>query len=141
MRSARAAAVALVAVLAVAGCGDSPEDQARDNGKDVGTAVRHLADASSISEAQKAAGEIRESVSGLDTDTRDHVQDQIDTQRDTLVASVDKAKSSGSFEGAKTALHQGAQDVRAQADSFRSGTNSIANEFWRGFEEGYDDAG
>jgi hypothetical protein len=27
---------------------------------------------------------------------------------------------------------------RAQADSFRTGNNSVANEFWRGFEYGFD---
>ena len=45
---------------------------------------------------------------------------------------------SGSIEDAKTALQGAAQDLRAQAEAFRSSNSSIANEFWRGFEDGYD---
>jgi hypothetical protein len=51
---------------------------------------------------------------------------------------VEEAGQAGDFEAARAALRDGAQELRAQADSFRSGNNSIANEFWRGFEEGYD---
>ena len=130
---------AVAAALAVlAGCGDSPEDQARDNGKDVGKAVRAVADSTSVEEAQQAVGDLRTAVEDLDSDTREHVQSQVDTQRDELTQGVDAAKSAGSFDQAKTELAGTAQNLRSQADSFQDSNNSIANEFWRGFEEGYD---
>jgi hypothetical protein len=127
-----------IASVALAGCGDSPEDEARDNGKDVGKAVRALVDSRSIEDAQNAIGQLRSAVDGVASDTREHVQKQIDTQRDVLSGAVDQAKSAGSFEQAKTELAGAGQQMRSQAESFQDSNNSIANEFWRGYEEGYD---
>ena len=130
---------AVAAALAVlAGCGDSPEDQARDNGKDVGKAVRAVADSTSVEQAQQAVADLRSAVDELDSDTREHVQSQVDTQRDELSQGVEAAKSASSFDQAKTELASTAQNLRAQADSFQDSNDSIQNEFWRGFEEGYD---
>jgi hypothetical protein len=127
-----------VAAVALSACGDSPEDQARDDGKDVGEAVRQLADATSIDDARAAVEDLRGAVDGLDSDTRERVQKQVETQRDTVSDAVDSAAQAGSFEDARTALADGAQQLRSQADSFQSTNNSVTNEFWRGFEEGYD---
>jgi gas vesicle protein len=137
MRLRQLAAVAAALVL-LAGCGESPEDQARDDGKDVGKAVRAVADASSVDQLQQAIGDLRSAVDGLDGDTRERVQSQVETQRDELSNGVDAARSAGSFEDAQQDLKSTAQNMRSQADSFRDSNNSIANEFWRGFEEGYD---
>lgn len=131
-------ACAAVVAVALSGCGDSPEDQARDDGKEVGEAVRHLADATSIDDARAAIDELRGAVDGLDDDTRERVQKQVETQRDTVSDAVDSAAQAGNFEDAQTALADGAQQLRSQADSFQSTNNSVTNEFWRGFEEGYD---
>ena len=66
------------------------------------------------------------------------MQSQVETQRDELTKGVESARDAGSFDQAKQQLASTAQNLRSQADSFRDGNNSIANEFWRGFEEGYD---
>jgi hypothetical protein len=137
IRLRQLAAVA-AALLILAGCGDSPEDEARDDGKDVGQAVRAVADATSLDEAQQAVTDLRAAVADMASDTREHVQSQAETQRDELSQGVQAAQRAGSFDRAKTQLQSTAQDLRAQADSFRDSNNSIANEFWRGFEEGYD---
>jgi hypothetical protein len=137
MRLRQLAAVA-AAVALLAGCGDSPEDQARDDGKDVGKAVRTIADATSVDQAQQGVADLRSAVGDLDSDTRERVQSQVQTQGDEISKGVDAAKSAGSFDAAKQELQSTAQNLRSQADSFRDSNNSIANEFWRGFEEGYD---
>jgi gas vesicle protein len=138
MTRLRTLAAVAGALALLAGCGDSPEDQARDDGKDVGKAVRQVADATSVDQAQQAVGDLRSAVQDLHSDTREHVQSQVDTQRDEISEGVDAARTAGSFDQAKTELHSTAQNLRSQADSFRDSNNSIANEFWRGFEEGYD---
>jgi hypothetical protein len=137
IRLRQLAAVA-AALLILAGCGDSPEDEARDDGKDVGQAVRAVADATSLDEAQQAVTDLRAAVADMASDTRERVQSQAETQRDELSQGVQAAQRAGSFDQAKTQLQSTTQDLRAQADSFRDSNNSIANEFWRGFEEGYD---
>ena len=43
---------AAAAALAAAGCGDSPEDNAHDSGRDVGKALRSITDARSAGEVQ-----------------------------------------------------------------------------------------
>jgi hypothetical protein len=134
----RQLAALTVAVVVLAGCGQSPEDKARDDGKDVGEAVRSVADATSIDQAQQAIGELRSAVNGMDGDTRKRVKSQVQTQRDQISNGVQAARKAGSFDQAKQQLASTAQDLRAQAESFRDSNNSIANEFWRGFEDGYD---
>lgn len=138
MRRLRVLVVVVAAFALLAGCGESPEDQARDDGKAVGKEVRAVADATSVDQAQQAIADLRSAVQGMDTDTRERVQSQVEIQRDELSQGVEAAKSAGSFDQAKQQLASTAQELRSQADSFRDSNNSIANEFWRGFEEGYD---
>jgi soluble cytochrome b562 len=133
MRRGTAAAVALVLALGAGACGEAPEDEAREDGEQVGEAVKSLFDAGSADEARAAINQLKIAVSGLDGDTRKRVQEQVDVQRSTLNAAGEAATT-----GDLDALKQAAQQVRSQADSFRSGEHSVANEFWRGFEEGYD---
>jgi len=134
----RALAGLTLAIAALAGCGNSPEDEARDDGKQVGEATRAVADATSIDEAKQAVADLRTAVGELDTDTRERVRSQVETQGDQLSKGVDAATSAASFEEARSELQNTAQELRSQADSFSSDNNSIANEFWRGFQEGYD---
>ena len=133
MRRAPFVAAALVAALGVGACGKSPEDEARKDGKQVGAAVRELFDARSIDDAKSAAGDLRSAVGDLGKDARKAVSSQVDTQSATVAEGVD-ALQSGDLNGVKAS----AQQIRSQAESFRHSDNSVANEFWRGFEEGYD---
>ena len=133
MRRAAATAAALLAALTLAACGDSPEDEARDDGEQIGQSVRALFDAQSATDAGKAIDDLRANVADLDDDVREHVKAQVETQRGSIESAA-RALASGDT----AALQQAAQEIRAQADTFRSGTDSIANEFWRGVEDGFD---
>jgi phage-related protein len=134
MRRATVIAAALVAALAVGACGDSPEDEARDDGEAIGEAVRELDDATSPEQIQEAVADIGEAVDGMGEDARDAVREQVETQRDTL------QDAAGAIQGADTSDLQAAiQQIRSQAAAFETGTDSVANEFWRGFDDGYDD--
>ena len=133
MRRATVVAAALVA-LALGACGESPEDEAREHGEQVGGAVRALFDAESLDQAHSALDDVASAADAIDDETREAVSEQVDTQSASLSAAVD-AIQAGDLDGLKSAVQQ----VRSQADSFQSGDDSVANEFWRGFEEGYDD--
>ena len=133
MRRVAATASALLAALALAACGEAPEDEAREDGERIGEQLRAVFDATSVEEAQAALDGLRTAAEDVSEDTRDRVQAQIDTQRTSLETAIAEL-ASGDVDGAKAA----AQEIRAQADSFSSGNDSISNEFWRGFEEGYD---
>jgi LPS O-antigen subunit length determinant protein (WzzB/FepE family) len=130
----RALAAVVFAALALVACGESPEDQARDDGERAGEAVRALYDAETPEGAQSAVDELTAVRDDLDEDIREHVQDEISVQSESLQAAAEALQG-----GDRAALQSAIQDVRAQADSFTSQDDSIANEFWRGFEEGYDD--
>ena len=130
----RALLVILVAALALAACGESPEDQAREEGERAGEAVRALYDAETPEAAQIAVDELVAVREDLSDDVREHVQDEVGVQTESLQTASEALQS-----GDRAELQSAIQDVRAQADSFTSQGNSIANEFWRGFEEGYDD--
>ena len=133
MRRAPYVAAVALAALAVGACGKSPEDKARDDGKQVGAAVRDLFDARSLDDAKSAAGEVRNSVGDVGEDARKVVESQVATQSATLSRGVE-ALTSGDLNNVK----ESAQQIRAQAEAFRHSGISVANEFWRGFEEGYD---
>jgi hypothetical protein len=142
----RIVAAALAASLALAGCGNSPEDEARDDGKTVGEATRVLYDATTPEDAQAAAADLRASIDDLGGDARERVREQVETQGDTLDKAVQAyqagrtaAAQGGDVEGARNDLRNAVQQIASQADSYRSGNDSIANEAWRGFEDGFDD--
>ena len=146
MTRLRIVAAALAASLVLAGCGNSPEDEARDDGKAVGEATRALYDATTPEDAQAAAADLRASIEDLGDDARERVREQVETQGDTLDKAVQAyqagrtaATEGGDVEGARNDLRNAVQQIASQADSYRSGNDSIANEFWRGFEDGFDD--
>jgi len=134
VRRATTVAAALLAALALGACGTSPEDEARNEGEQIGADLRDLGTVTSADEARTVLESLRSDVQDLSEETRDAVSEQIDTQRETLTSAVDDLQS-----GEEGALKSAVQQMRAQADAFRSGTDSVANEFWRGVEEGYDD--
>jgi hypothetical protein len=133
MRWRRLTSALLATALVLSACGKSPEDKAHDDGKKVGQAVRALFDSRSISDAQAAVSDLKGAVKDVGGEVKQSVRTQLDTQRDTLERAVQGARQ-GDVQAAKD---QG-QQVRAQAEAFRHGNSSVGNEFWRGFEEGYD---
>lgn len=143
----RASALAAVTALALvgAGCGDSPEDQARDDGQQAGEAVRALYDANSADQAASAVKDIRAARDDLDSDTRKRVASEVDTQSDALRRAADayrrgrSATSAQDADAARADLRSAVQEIRSQASGLADQDNSIANEYWRGFVKGYDD--
>jgi hypothetical protein len=137
VRRAAAIAAVVLGALSLGACGDSPEDEARSDGERVGTELRALFDARDLAAARTAATDLRTAVEEVSNDTAERVKAQIDTQSGTIANAVE-AVGAGDPQAALDTLRVAAQAIRAQAASFRSGNDSIANEFWRGFEEGYD---
>jgi gas vesicle protein len=134
----------LTGALAVvgAGCGETPEDNAHDHGEDVGEAFRALTNARSVPEIQDAAQQLKDAVAAVGDSGGDRVQEQIKTQQGNVeqaVAQVKSALAAGDAAGAQATLQNDLQDVRAQAQAFRSSNDSVANAFWDGVKEGYDD--
>ena len=133
----------LTGALAVAGagCGESPEDNAKDHGEDVGEAFRDLTSARSVPEIQDAAQELKKAVAAVGDSGGDRVQEQLKTQQGNVEAAINEvtaALGAGDAAGAQAALQSNLQDARAQAQAFRSSGDSVANAFWDGVKDGYD---
>lgn len=133
MRRKRLVAAALATTLLLGACGDSPEDKAHNDGKKVGEAARALYDSRSVAEAKTAASNLKTAANGVGDEVRKTVRTQLATQRDTVQRAVNGVK-----QGDVAAVKDSVQQIRAQADAFRHSSSSVTNEFWRGFEEGYD---
>ena len=128
--------------IAGAGCGESPEDNAKDHGEDVGEAFRDLTDARSVQEIDDATQELKDAVAAVGDSGGDHVKQQLSTQQATVqkaIADVKTALAAGDVAGAQATLQSDLQEVRAQAQAFQSSGDSVANAFWDGVKEGYDD--
>ena len=125
----------VVAALTLAACGTSPEDRAHDDGKALGSAVKKLYNATDVSQAQAAVGEVQDAVGMIHSETRDHIKQQAQLQADTIRSAMSNLSSGGSLDALKGDI----QDLRAQASSFEDQNDSIANSFWQGFVDGYDD--
>jgi uncharacterized protein involved in exopolysaccharide biosynthesis len=134
----------LTGALAIAGtgCGESPEDNAKDHGEDVGEAFRDLTNARTAPEIQQAAKELKNAVAAVGDSGGDRVQEQLKTQQanvEAAIGEVTTALGAGDAAGAQAALQSNLQDVRAQAQAFESSNDSVANAFWDGVKNGYDE--
>lgn len=134
-----------MAALALGACGESPEDEARDSGKDIGKAVAQLQTADTAEQAGQAIDDLRAAADNMEDETRERVQEQSETQSNTLQSAVEDFRTAqtstnaNQVERAQNDLQKAAQDFRAQAQAFQSTNNSVAVAFWEGVEEGYDD--
>jgi soluble cytochrome b562 len=142
-RAATVLAVLIALLLGLTACGTPPEDKARDDGKQLGEAMRTLYDAGSVQEALDALPAVRTAVKDIREDARDEVGDQVAAQEDSVQDAADAMqglRSSSNPQQADDAigdLRTAINDIRSQASDNRD--NSVANEFWRGFREGFDD--
>lgn len=130
-------ALAVALALAVAGCGDSPEDDARDDGKAVGEAIYTLRTATSAEERGRALDTIRERTASV----RDELEPAIATELQAIGAELRAARETRDAAASAAALRSAALDARSQLDALSSDTDSVINEFRRGVREGYEDAG
>jgi hypothetical protein len=132
----------LVGALVFSACGTSPEDKAYDDGKAMGEAVKKLYNADDVSQAESALKDVQSAAGEIRDETRDHIEKQAQVQADTLrdgVANFQKGVAQSGASTALTSLQGTIQDLRAQASSFEDQNDSIANAFWRGYNDGFDD--
>lgn len=132
----RLLAVGIIAAVGfgAAGCGTSPEDKARDAGKDIGEALYSLQTATSAEDAGKAIDEINARVGDIREKLPSGVRAEVvrigeQLRADLDAAGQDPAKVRGAFQSAATELR-----------GLSSDTDSVVNELRRGVREGYDDA-
>ena len=139
------AVAAAVPALAFAACGTSPEDEAHDNGKDVGQALRSISDATSLDQLQAGVKELQDAIGQVADDQSDRIKQQVQVQKDTInqaIGNLRRALGSGDQSTAQTyrnELQGDIQDLRSQAAGFASTRNSVDNSFWDGVRDGYDD--
>jgi hypothetical protein len=124
------AAVALVAV----GCGDSPEDNAHDAGKDIGEELYDLRTAATPADAQEAVRDIREEIAEVQSDLSPAVRERLASIGEDLRGGLETADTpSGRTQVFANAL--------AQLEALRSDSDSVVNELIRGVREGFADSG
>ena len=134
-----------ILALGAAGCGDSPEDNAHDSGKDVGQALRAVTDANDAASLQSATAELRTAVGDVSDDVSSRVRSQVAVQRDTIDKAIGGLKSSitapdaSTREEAKAGLQTQVETLRSQASGFADTNDSVTNSFWDGVKDGYDD--
>jgi hypothetical protein len=137
-------ALAVVAAATWALWPASEADQARDDGKRLGTAVAALYGASTPEEVDLALVDVRDAAA----DTREHagdaVAEQVSEQADALERAAD------GFVGERTAddafsqdlyhaeLDTAVDDLGDQAASFRADAPEVEQAFWEGYESGFD---
>ena len=143
-RTALACCAGVLALGGAAGCGDSPEDTAHDQGKAVGSALEQLAGASNADELQAATTKLKDAVGDVSDDVGDRARSQVSVQRDGLnqaIGDLRQALTSSDPDtaaAARTELQGDVQDLRARAGSFAASSDSVANSFWDGVRDGYD---
>jgi hypothetical protein len=132
MRRGVAAALAALA-LGIAACGTSPEDKARDDGKDVGAALQDLRTATSREQAADALQRARASFS----DIRGELPSAVAAQLQAIGDELEQALQSADDRAARRSAFLAAL---SQLNDVASDTDSVVNEFRRGVREGYEDA-
>jgi hypothetical protein len=133
--SRRRVLIALAAALALglAGCGDSPEDDARADGEAVGEAIYTLRTATSAEERGGAIDTIRERTASVRDELQPAIATEVQQIGDELRGAVEDRDPD--------ALRAAVLGARAQLDALSSDTDSVLNEFRRGVRDGYEDAG
>jgi protein-tyrosine-phosphatase len=138
------AVVPVIALLAGAGCGESPEDEAREEGKELGQAVHQLYEAETSQEIFQAMDRVVAARDNLRSDVRKVAGEQLEVQSDSLADATEAigeaatATTAQELDDARQDLRNAIQNIRAQAETFESQNDALANAFWRGFQEGYD---
>ena len=134
---------AAAAALAAAGCGDSPEDNAHDSGRDVGKALKAITAASSAEEVQAGVQQLGHAVSNVSDDVSGRVKKQVQAQRDHVNKIIGEVRGAlaapDTADAARANVEDEVQSMRAQAGSFASTRDSVTNAFWDGVRDGYDD--
>ena len=136
-----ATAVALIVAIAVAVWPASEADKARDDGKQVGTAVHNLRTATTKGEADAAMADLRSAAA----DTRDHAGDavgeQVDQQADALDAAYDGFVGTHTSNDAwdvdlyQAELNTALDDLESNAADFRDQGSDVQQAFYDGFQE------
>ncbi|MBJ7471304.1 MAG: hypothetical protein JHD16_08370 [Solirubrobacteraceae bacterium] len=126
--------ISLIAATAAfaAGCGESPEDQARDAGEQVGEDLRTMRTATSSEEAGRAIDSVAKEIEGIREDLPARLADELATIQEDTRAELAKATDAA---GRRSVY----LDAASQINALASDTNSVINEFRRGVREGLTD--
>jgi hypothetical protein len=122
------ALVAACATLA-SGCGESPEDQARKAGEQIGQDLASIRTATSAEEVGKALDDINAEVERVKEDLPTGLSEQLTAIKDEFVENAQAATDPASRRAAYL-------DAASQMNTLASDTNSVINEFRRGVKEG-----
>jgi hypothetical protein len=139
------AVMALLGGGALTGCGDSPEDTAHSDGKAIGKALAQLADARNAQELTSGVKAVQNAVGDVSDDVGDRVRREIDAQRDSINAAIGDLRTAitstdpATQNSARVQLQSDIQDLRSRATSFSQSDDSVANSFWDGVKDGFDD--
>ena len=133
MRRRVALALVVLAAAAAAGCGDSPEDDAREAGEEIGGQLYNVQAAQSAEQAGAALDDIRKEVEGIRGDLPAGIREQLSA----IAAQLQQELGDAQDPAARRAAFLNA---RSQFNSLVSDTDSVVNEFRRGVRQGFQDA-
>lgn len=123
--------VASCAMLA-AGCGESPEDQARKAGEQIGNDLASIRTADSAQDVGKALDEINAEMAQVKEDLPKGIGEQLTVIQEEFAANAQAATDRAGFRSAYL-------EAASQLNDLASDTNSVVNEFRRGVREGIND--
>jgi hypothetical protein len=124
------AAVVAVVALAAAGCGQSPEDEAHDAGKNIGEELYSLRTATNAGQAQESVADIRKEFADVKEDLSPDAQQRISGIAEDLENSLKDASTPAE-------RSQAFANAFSQMQALRSDTDSVINQFVAGIQEGY----
>jgi len=127
------AAVVVVVALAAAGCGESPEDEAHDAGKNIGEELYSLRTATDAGQAQEAVADIRKEFADVKQDLSPDAQQRVSGIAEDLENGLKDATTPAE-------RSQAFANAFAQLQALRSDTDSVINQFIAGIQEGYSSA-
>lgn len=119
--------------LAVAGCGESPEDKAHDAGKAIGGDLYAVQNAKSAEDAGAALDDIRDQIDKIGGELPQGFKAQLESIDQELRTNLQNASDASARRAAYL-------DALSQLQQLSSDTNSVVNELRRGVREGYEDA-
>lgn len=122
----------LTSTVFAAGCGESPEDQARDAGQDIGESLRVIYTADSAEAVGKELDKIDAAAEQARAELPEEFREQLAPIREEFAEEARAATD-------PAALRAAYLNAVAQFNTLKSDTNSVVNEFRRGVAEGLAD--
>ncbi len=112
-----------------AGCGDSPEDNAREAGEQIGQELHKMRTATSAENAGEAIDNIRADVTKAQEELPAELRDQVSAITEQFADDASKATD-------RAGVRSAYLEAVAAFNALASDTNSVINEFRRGVRDG-----